>query len=245
MAQVCIPSTPDTALTNVYLLSDCSADESNESTLFECLGFDLNSRLDLLDQSHFSYEYSCGSDEVFPLSLSLSQVYNDLVQEISESLEKALPLEQVLPIDDDYHQVDYLNKSHSDFDWRTTLNPFQRIYNLRYLDDNWDGYGASRFSNIVIKRSLELYSAFQNYIAENRLDFELSKPFVAPCSDGSVLFEWAGRNHKSKNLEVYIHEDKSDVEYLQINLVTEDENCGCLPLSQIYSLFDWLFLDAY
>jgi len=133
-----------------------------------------------------------------------------------------------------------LSAYQKEFDWAKTTNPYQRIIHLIEFEDNWDGYGAPRFSGSQIRRTLEIYSIVCSYYVSKDLDFWRSKPFVAPASDGSVLFEWSGRNFPDRSLEISIPRDA-------------DQPLGCLKSeadldeeseiadSELGQLLDWLF----
>ena len=133
------------------------------------------------------------------------------------------------------------------FDWISTTNPFQRISHLRDLEDNWDGYGAPRFSGIHIRRTLDFYCQIYKYFVSNKLDFLRLRPFVAPCSDGSVLFDLSGNSaNPTKALEIYIPSElDKPLEYLK----SQDEPESYEEEGQFYDddnpqlleLLDWLF----
>lgn len=131
-----------------------------------------------------------------------------------------------------------INKN--EFDWINNINPLDRIYHLRNLPENWDNYGASGFSEEHIERAKKIYLQFIEYsfsLQEQLLDI---RPFVAPCSDGSILFEWAGKRFPIRQLEIYIPRDiNSNLLYLQSSDNFEDEaeiSESCLSI-----LFNWLF----
>lgn len=132
--------------------------------------------------------------------------------------------------------------SQVEFDWATNTNPFQRLKNLLTLEDNWDGYGAPKFSRPQINRALELYSSIYDYYLSQEINFSQNAPFIAPCSNGSILFEWAGRRFPNKELEIFVTlAMDSPLEYLKSAEDIEEEDN--FAIDEIVSLLDWLFAD--
>ncbi len=126
------------------------------------------------------------------------------------------------------------------FDWQKNTNAYQRIIHLSDLEDKWDGYGAPRFSSYQIDLALTLYSNFRTYCINRGLNFSKVEPFVAPSSDGTILFEWAGKGFPSRQLEIYIPvSGEGTLEYLKTDEKYEDE--GEFHLKQLYSILNWLF----
>ncbi|NMG09031.1 hypothetical protein [Brasilonema sp. UFV-L1] len=102
------------------------------------------------------------------------------------------------------------------FDWQKNTNAYQRIVHLSDLEDKWDGYDAPKFSKEQIDLALNLYSNLRTYCINRGLDFSKVEPFIAPCSDGMVLFEWAGKRFPFRQLEIYIPLEAEDkLEYLK------------------------------
>ena len=116
-------------------------------------------------------------------------------------------VKKILDIDTEYpyhSPVEIYDKCLNNFDWITVDNPFQRIIHLRNLEDNWDGYGAKKIDNSLIDKCLNFYCQISSFINTRNLDFDKFKPFIAPASNSSVLFEWAGKRFPNKNLEIYV-----------------------------------------
>ena len=90
---------------------------------------------------------------------------------------------------------------------------FQRNYGdvLRKIEDiiklpnNWDSYNAVRISNKTSDRAIRFLREL--FKALNDKGKALPKPFVVPCPDGSIQFEW---EKSSKGLEVIIPYSKDD-----------------------------------
>lgn len=125
------------------------------------------------------------------------------------------------------------------FDWQKNTNAYQRIIHLLDLEDKWDGYAAPKFSKEQVDLALTLYSNFRTYYINKGLDFEV-EPFIAPSSDGTILFEWAGSRFPSRQLEIYIPTSAEDtLEYLKTDGEYENENN--FNLEGLYFILDWLF----
>lgn len=126
------------------------------------------------------------------------------------------------------------------FDWQKNTNAYQRIIHLSDLEDKWDGYNAPKFSSSQVDLALTLYSNLRTYSISRELDFSKIEPFIAPCSDGMVLFEWAGFRFPSRQLEIYIPVSaENTLEYLKTDEKSEEE--GEFDLEQLYFILDWLF----
>lgn len=126
------------------------------------------------------------------------------------------------------------------FDWMKTTDPYLRIIHLSDLESGWDGYQAPAFSQEQINKALNLYSLMRDYCFRNRLKFAQVQPFIAPCSDGMILFEWAGKRFPFRQLEVYIPTIiNTQFEYLKTEGECDSE--GECNLSGLRSLLDWLF----
>jgi hypothetical protein len=129
-----------------------------------------------------------------------------------------------------------------EFDWINNRNAFQRLTNLADLPDRWDGYDAPKFARSQINRALELFSSIQAYAKKNNSNWELIEPFISPASDGTILFEWAGQRFPDHQLEVYIPRESTDpLEYLQSDLILENDTEGECQAKEISNLLDWLF----
>lgn len=142
----------------------------------------------------------------------------------------------------DYIELETIafKKSQTEFDWINNTNPFERIYNLRDLPKNWDNYGASSFPEEQIERATQVYVQFLLWsfsYPEKLLDIQ---PFVAPCSDGTILLEWAGNRFPLRQLELYIPRDlKSNLQYLKSSATLEEE--AEISENELSILFGWLF----
>jgi hypothetical protein len=133
-----------------------------------------------------------------------------------------------------------LQTSQIGFDWISNTNAFQRLKNLQTLEDNWDGYKASKFSREQVSRAFDLYSSIYDYYLAKEMKFSQLSPFIAPASDGSILFEWAGKRFPTRELEIFVPSaTEGGFEYLKCDSSQEDE--GNLSLQEIESLLDWLF----
>ena len=88
--------------------------------------------------------------------------------------------------------IEHLKVHQAEFDWTSNTNAFQRLTHLNTLQDNWDGYGAEGFSRQHIYRALDLFEVTRSYFNGNNMSFSRLSPFIAPCSDGAILFEWSG-----------------------------------------------------
>lgn len=126
------------------------------------------------------------------------------------------------------------------FDWQKNTNAYQRIIHLSDLEDKWDGYDAPKFSKEQIDLALNLYSNIRTYCISRGLDFLKVEPFIAPCSNGMILFEWAGQRFPGRQLEIYIPVSAEDkLEYLKTEGNSDIE--AELHLEELYSVLNWLF----
>lgn len=133
-------------------------------------------------------------------------------------------------------------RKHQTFDWHHNTNAYQRIIHLSDLEDKWDSYNAPQFSKEQIDLALTLYSNLRTYCICKGIDFLAVEPFVAPSSDGTILFEWGGKRFPSRQLEIYIPVDGvGTFEYLKTDGENEEEKEGEFNLEQLYSILDWLF----
>lgn len=126
------------------------------------------------------------------------------------------------------------------FDWVKTISAYQRITHLAELKDKWDGYNAPEFTKAQIELALNLYSSIITYSINRGLKHAKVEPFIAPASDGTILFEWAGKRFPVRQLEIYIsRETDQQFEYLKIEGDLEEESQ--FNLDKLYSILDWLF----
>jgi len=139
------------------------------------------------------------------------------------------------------YQAGLLQTSQSEFDWIVNTNPFQRLRNLLTLEDNWDGYGAPKFSRAQVGKALNLYSSIYSYYLEKEINFSQLTPFIAPGSDGSILFEWAGQRFPGRELEIFVPSTVEDkFEYLKFK--DDQDTEGKFLIQEIDALLDWLFV---
>lgn len=126
------------------------------------------------------------------------------------------------------------------FDWVRTISAYQRITHLAKLEDKWDGYNAPKFTKAQIEQALNLYSTIITYSINRGLSRSKVEPFIAPASDGTILFEWAGKRFPVRQLEIYVSsETVPNFEYFKIEGDFEEENQ--LNLDRLYLILDWLF----
>ena len=131
--------------------------------------------------------------------------------------------------------------SEKSFDWKDNQNAFQRLIHLADLPDKWDGYSASKFSRHQINRAIEIFQSIQDYSKEFKIDWKKIEPFIAPSSNGSILFEWSGKRFDLRNLEIYVPlEIKQSLEYLKTDIGLNHDIEGEFQASQISDLLDWL-----
>lgn len=58
----------------------------------------------------------------------------------------------------------------------------QKLAELAQLPNNWDSYGAERITFEVHQEALRFYDML--------VAFGVPEPFIVPCSDGAIAFEW-------------------------------------------------------
>lgn len=131
--------------------------------------------------------------------------------------------------------------SRPEFDWVGNTNAFQRIKALLSLSDNWDGYRAKAFSRQQVQRALDLYSEIYQYYSDNEVDFSQLYPFVAPCSDGSILFEWSGNRFPTKQLEIFLSSNAEDALFECLKSTEQGNDEVGVSLEEVSQLLDWLF----
>ncbi|MEI6371724.1 MAG: hypothetical protein WCO49_18765 [Nostocales cyanobacterium ELA608] len=158
------------------------------------------------------------------------------------ALVKYLSFSGVYAINDASLFID--SRKQEEFDWRKNKNAYQRIIHLSDLDDKWDGYNAPQFSKQQVDLSLTLYSNLRSYCIDRNIDFAKIEPFVAPCSDGMILFEWSGKRFPNKQLELYV---PISAEHLFEFLKTEGDSEveGEFNSDELYPILDWLFNFEY
>ncbi|MEM6433461.1 MAG: hypothetical protein AAF773_06340 [Cyanobacteria bacterium P01_D01_bin.115] len=131
--------------------------------------------------------------------------------------------------------------SQPDFDWVGNTNAFQRIKALLSLSDDWDGYGAKAFSRQQVQSALDLYSEIYQYYFDNEVNFSRLYPFVAPCSDGSILLEWSGDRFPTKQLELFVCSDVEDNLFDGLKSTEQGDDEVSISLEEVSQLLDWLF----
>jgi hypothetical protein len=133
-----------------------------------------------------------------------------------------------------------LKTSQTEFDWVKNTSPFQRLRNLLMLEENWDGYGAPKFSRPQVDKAFELYSSIYSYYLSKGINFSQFSPFIAPCSDGAILFEWAGKRFQTRELEIFVPSAQNrQLEYLKCAEALDEE--GNFSIEEVAALLDWLF----
>ena len=80
----------------------------------------------------------------------------------------------------------------------------------------------------------------QGYFYTNKLNFSRLSPFIAPCSDGAILFEWSGNRFPARQLEIFVPANlEQPFEYLKSDRHS-DEDGNFTDLSFAISLLEWL-----
>jgi hypothetical protein len=131
------------------------------------------------------------------------------------------------------------------FDWVKDRNAFQRLKHLAYLPEKWDGYDAPKFSRKQINRALEIFSFIQSYQKRHQLEWQQVEPFIAPGSDGSILFEWAGKRFPQRNLEIYVTKEPSlSIEYLKTDIKMDSDIEEKCQMNEISDLLNWLLTST-
>jgi hypothetical protein len=138
----------------------------------------------------------------------------------------------------------HLTTSQHEFDWVTNRNPFQRLRNLLTLENNWDGYGAPPFFRDQLSRAYELYADIYSFYLASKIDFSKLAPFIAPCSDGAILFEWAGQRFPDQELEIFVPSIASaPITFLKSKSISSFEQEGELAIGDVNILLNWLLDD--
>jgi hypothetical protein len=129
------------------------------------------------------------------------------------------------------------------FDWANNTNAFQRIKAMLSLQAGWDNYSAPAFSLLQVRKALSLCTIVYEYYLTRNLKFLENQPFIAPGSDGSILFEWSGQRFPIRDLEISVVDSKPDVllEYLKSSFEGEEEGQLVFNKVQVHCLLDWLF----
>ncbi|MBD2626201.1 hypothetical protein [Trichormus variabilis] len=136
------------------------------------------------------------------------------------------------------------SRKQEEFDWQQNRNAYQRIIHLSDLEDKWDGYNAPKFSKKQVHLALTLYSHLRSYCIARNINFAKIEPFVAPCADAMILFEWSGKRFPNKQLELYVPiSSEHNFEFLKTEGDSEIE--GEFKLDELYPILDWLFNFEY
>ena len=102
------------------------------------------------------------------------------------------------------------------------------------LEENWDSYGAVPITSDTITRALDLVDRLAVILLGHYSD--IPEPFVAPCSDGGIQFEW---DNDGRELEIVVSPDRLPLRYFHIQ--GDEEGSGIIsPDTQLKSLMDWL-----
>ncbi|MEM3091524.1 MAG: hypothetical protein QXD05_00100 [Candidatus Pacearchaeota archaeon] len=109
--------------------------------------------------------------------------------------------EEVKKLRSDLAEKDFLKKK---------INNIIKIISFSELDENWDGYGAEKIDNNVLKRVLEL-------IIHKELKYQ---PEVFPTGRGTIQIEYEKPNRDY--LEVEIFKDKY-ILYKEENNISEEK----------------------
>jgi len=112
----------------------------------------------------------------------------------------------------------YVRKCLLESGFKKSIN---RIASFSDFKENWDSYGAKPIQSLTIARAINLFSVIVDEIG--RLGKAVPLPFIAPCSDGGIQFEWEMCN---KELTIVIPPNISQsLEYLWVySLATDEEH---------------------
>jgi hypothetical protein len=134
-----------------------------------------------------------------------------------------------------------IESPNTQFDWARDRNAFQRLKHLAYLPEKWDGYDAPKFSRRQINRALEIFAFVQSYQKRHQIEWQQIEPFIAPGSDGSILFEWAGKRFPQKNLEIHVTKEPNlSIEYLKTDIEMDSDIEEKCQMNEISDLLNWL-----
>jgi hypothetical protein len=134
-------------------------------------------------------------------------------------------------------------KPKESFDWQNNQNAFQRLKCLSELPEKWDGYSAPTFPRHQINRSIEIFQSIQDYSRKHNIDWRKLEPFIAPSSDGNILFEWSGQRFNHRTLEIYVPQELDfSLEYLKTDIRLDSDTEGECQTNQVSDLLDWLLI---
>lgn len=87
-----------------------------------------------------------------------------------------------------------------------------QIDNFSNLPENWDSYNANTIDAPVLNRAKRLIRDM--FFIFNDKGKSLPEPFVSPCPDGSIQFEW---DLASKEIEILIpYSEQAAISYLTV-----------------------------
>lgn len=153
---------------------------------------------------------------------------------------RANDIEDIVLSKSTINNIEHLKVHQAEFDWISNTNAFQRLTHLNTLQDNWDGYGAAGFSRQHIHRALDLFEVTRGYFNANNISFSRLSPFIAPCSDGAILFEWGGKRFPDRQLEIFVPANlEQPFEYLKSDHESDDDG-NFTDVGFTRSLLEWL-----
>lgn len=111
----------------------------------------------------------------------------------------------------------------------------RKITELSKLPGNWDSYGAATINEKTIERAIDFILDLMNIKELLKLD----QPFVLPCPDGSIQFEWY---YENKELEIEIpYPSEEQVGFLRkYGDILEEGSCS---YKEAIEQLHWLFQD--
>ena len=108
-----------------------------------------------------------------------------------------------------------------------------RLRSFGFLERCWDSYEAKEITWDVVAKSIDLFSK----ILLVKADIPL--PFVAPASDGSIVFEWI---FSLKEITVTVY-DNLPFEYVKIDKSFEDDVVEPFIIEEVDSLVQSIVSD--
>jgi len=114
----------------------------------------------------------------------------------------------------------------------------KKVKDATKLESNWNSYEGEKISKTTSGRAIIfLYDLFR--VLKNK-GVELPKPFTAPCSDGSIQFEW---EMQEKEFEVSIPPTEEEkISFLRTKEDEYEEGFIDNP-SELSEYFFWLIID--
>lgn len=164
----------------------------------------------LSDQPEFGELLSRGQHAVYRLQVEFDASETKHWEEVLARLRVASPLRGLL---------------------QATKN---RVRDFADLEENWDSYGAVCIAYDTITRALELVDRLAIILSGHNKNIQ--EPFVTPCPDGGIQFEW---DNDGRELEIVVSPDRLPLRYFHIQ--GDEEGSGIIsPDTQLKSLMDWL-----